>query len=257
MERKGTLVLGFAVMLCTTPAAFATDTPFPSMSPCAPEPSVATTQGSPSELIAALASAYSDMDLDRYAALFTNPAQHGIEFRFVLFEPNEKGEKEWGYDEEMRIHRRMFRPETIPSGDRPLPPELWVRSIDAQLEMVRGFEERWDLYRSEQNPAADLDRHRWRAVDGIYATRVTWHLASDRSLAIAGQARFVVVEDLLTDASDPNRFLIYRWRISVPATRKSLSMVRKRTMGAASRQRWARRRAEARRRCVDPTAIRR
>jgi hypothetical protein len=211
MERKGSLVLGFAAMLCTAPVALATLTQFPTPPPCLPEPIVAITPDSPGELIAALASAYSNMDLDRYAALFTNQAQHGIDFRFVLFEPNEKGEKEWGYDEEMRIHRRMFRPETIPSGDRPLPCELWVRSIDARLELVRGFEERWDLYRSEQNPTGELDRHRWRAVDALYATRVTWDLVSDRSLAIAGQARFVVVEDLLTAASDPNRFLIYRW----------------------------------------------
>ena len=211
MERKGTLILGFAAMLCTAPVAFATLTAFPAPPACRPEPSVATAPGSPGELIAALATAYSSMDLDRYAALFTNQAQHGIDFRFVLFEPNEKGEKEWGYDEEMRIHRRMFRPETIPSGDRPLPPELWARSIDAQLELVRDFEERWDLYRSEQHPTGELDRHRWRVMDAVYATRVTWYLASDRSLAIAGQARFVVVEDLLTPARDPNRFLIYRW----------------------------------------------
>jgi len=218
MERKGSLVLGFVAMLCTAPVAFATLTEFSTPPLCLPEPTVVMSPGSPGELIAALASTYSNMDLDRYATLFTNQAQHGVDFHFVLFEPNEKGEKEWGYDEEMRIHRRMFRPETIPSGDRPLPPELWVRSIDAQLELLRGFEERWDLYRSEQHPTGELDRHRWRAVDAIYATRVTWYLASDRSLAIAGQARLVVVEDLLTAASDPNRFLIYRWEDLGPGT---------------------------------------
>jgi hypothetical protein len=165
MERKGTLVFGFAAMLSTVGVTFATPATFPTPSSCLPPSAAVTTAGSPGECIAELASAYSNMDLDRYAALFTNPAQHGIGFRFVLFEPNEKGEKEWGYDEEMRIHRRMFRPETIPAGDRPLPPELWVRSIDAQLEQLRGFEERWDLYRSEQNPTGELDRHRWRAIE--------------------------------------------------------------------------------------------
>jgi hypothetical protein len=162
-------------------------------------------------LIAVLARAYSDMDYECYASLFANEASHGVEFRFVLFEPTPQGETEWGYAEEMRIHRRMFRPAALQPGDGTVPPHLWVKSIDCTLVPLRGFAERFDLYRSELDPTAPLDRHRWRAADAEYSTAVVWHLTSGAQFSIAGQARLVVIEDLSLPAGAPAKFLVYRW----------------------------------------------
>ena len=162
-------------------------------------------------LIATLERAYAELDYDCYAALFANEAQHGIDFRFVLFAPDEAGEREWGYAEEMRIHRRMFRPDALLPGDGEVPPQLRVRSIACRLAPLRAFSERFDLYRSEMDPTAPLDRHRWRAVDAEYSTSVMWHLEVGTELRIAGFARFVVIEDRTVPAGAPGKFLLYRW----------------------------------------------
>lgn len=162
-------------------------------------------------LIATLAQAYSELDYDCYASLFADEAQHGVDFRFVLFEPNAAGEREWGYAEEMRIHRRMFRPDALQPGDGQVPPHLRVRSIECRLAPMRCFAERFDLYRSEMDPTAPLDRHRWRAVDAEYTTSVVWHLEIGAELRIAGYARFVVIEDRTAPAGAPAKLLLYRW----------------------------------------------
>ena len=111
----------------------------------------------------------------------------------------------------MRIHRRMFRPDIRVPGEKPVPTDLWPVSIDVQLEPVSEWTERADLYRSEQQPSGVLDRKRWRATEAVYETAVTWQTRGRGLLAIAGQARFVVVEDLQHDADAPHRFLIYEW----------------------------------------------
>jgi hypothetical protein len=175
---------------------------------------------SASALIDSLQHVYASMNYERYCTLFTNRAVHGIDLRFFPYEEDCTAPKEWGYAEEMRIHRRMFRPETIGADEEPLPAELWVKSIHVRLELLRAFGERWDLYRSEQNPTGELDRHRWRAMDAVYATSVCWRLRQGGQLAIAGQARFVVVEDLSKSGDDPGRFLIHHWEDLGPGGEK-------------------------------------
>ncbi len=171
----------------------------------------------PAELIDVLARAYRSMDLDLYATLFPNARQHDVEFRFVLYGPTRDNETEWGYDEEMRIHRRMFRPEAVLPGERPVPRRLWVRAIDVALVPLGPWTERFDLYRSEHNPQAPLDRHRWRATSAEYATSVTWHLVAGTTMHIEGQARFVVIEDLRKEAGEPGKLLVYQWEDLGPA----------------------------------------
>ena len=165
---------------------------------------------SPTELIDACAHAYRTMDLDLYAQLFANVPEHGVGFRFVLYEP-EAGETEWGYDEEMRIHRRMFRPQSLGCGEEPLAAELWLRAIDIELTPLAAFAERFDLYRSEQEPLRPLDRKQWRASEAVYATDVTWHTQAGRTMRIVGQARFTVIEALQRGSGDADHFLIYIW----------------------------------------------
>ena len=166
---------------------------------------------SPQQLVDTMAAAYRNLDYDRYRALFASSKADGVEFQFVLYHPTAAGESEWGYDEEMRIHRRMFRPETITPDEKPVPRDLWVQSITCELKPLTAFSERWDLYRSEQNPDGQLDRKQWRATDALYSTFVEWHLQGGGTFQIEGQARFVVIEDLRRASGAPGRFLIYRW----------------------------------------------
>jgi hypothetical protein len=179
-----------------------------------PAPDAARSQ---SELIDVLAHAYRNMDLDLYATLFANARAHQVEFTFVLYRPSDDGTTAWGYDEEMRIHRRMFRPADTRPGETPVPRRLWVRSIDVTLTPLGSWSERFDLYRSEHNPAGPLDRHRWRASSTEYATSVTWHTIAGPTMHIEGQARFVVIDDLSKSAGEPGKLLVYRWEDLGPA----------------------------------------
>ena len=165
---------------------------------------------SPADLIAVLSQAYRTLDLALYSTLFAHAPEHGVGYRFILERPSETGETSWDYDEEMRIHRRMFNPASIGGDEKPLPKALWVRSIDVELVRLTPFAERFDLYRSEQNPTGELDRKLWRATDAVYATDVTWHTRGGQ-MRIVGQARFIVIEDLLALVEAENKFLIYRW----------------------------------------------
>lgn len=166
---------------------------------------------SPADLIVLFAHAYRSMDLELYGTLFAHEPGQGVGFRFVLNQPTEAGEAEWGYEEEMRIHRRMFRPESIGADERPLPRELWVHSIQVQLVPLTGFHERYDLYISEHNPMGELNRKQWRATDAVYATDVTWLTQGGRMMRIVGQARFIVIEELHLPAGATGKFRIYRW----------------------------------------------
>jgi len=160
-------------------------------------------------LISVLAEVYRTMDLDLYSTLFTRAAVHGVESRFIQYEPMLPGDSEWGTDEELRIHRRMFIPESIGPDEDPLPYSLWVKSIDVELVRLTPFTERFDLYRSEQDPQAPLDRKRWRADESVYATNVVWHTRGGPSMGIAGRARFVVIQDLVDCVDDG--FYVYVW----------------------------------------------
>jgi len=175
------------------------------------ETAVAPPPHSPKQLVETMAAAYRNLDYDLYRALFASSKADGVEFRFVLVRPTPAGETEWGYDEEMRIHRRMFRPETIADDEKPLPRELWVRSITCELKPLTAFSERWDLYRSEQNPNGQLDRKQWRATEALVSTFVEWQLQGGGNFHVEGQARFIVIEDLRKTSGAPGKFLIYRW----------------------------------------------
>jgi hypothetical protein len=166
---------------------------------------------SPADMVVLLAHAYRSMDLELYGALFAHEPGQGVGFRSVLNRPTEQGENDWGYDEEMRIHRRMFRPQTIGADEKPLPRELWVRSIEVQLQAITSFQERYDLYISEHNPMGELDRKQWRATDAVYATDVTWFTEGGATMHVVGQARFIVIEDRQASLGEPGKFRIYRW----------------------------------------------
>ena len=175
-----------------------------------PQPAPRSTD-SAENLIDMLGHAYRTMDFTLYRTLFANLKDHGVEFHFILDQPTAAGETQWGYEEEMRIHRRMFQPQVLAAGEEQVPAGLWPQSIACKLTRMQDFTERFDLYRSEQNPMGELDRHRWRATDAVYATSVLWSTQGGMAFRVEGAARFVVIEALTKAAGEPGKFLVYRW----------------------------------------------
>src|SRR3989442_7356089 len=82
---------------------------------------------SPESLVKNLELAYKNKDFDKFQTLLANlPDAH---YFFYLSPDTPAGEDHfWGYPEEARIHRRMFRPENPLPGDTPVPPPEWPQS---------------------------------------------------------------------------------------------------------------------------------
>jgi hypothetical protein len=88
--------------------------------------------------------------------------------------------------------------------------DLWLVSIDIQLEPQTEWTERLDLYLSDTNPSG-LNPTRWKVTDAQYHTYVLFTLQGTTSYQVNGRANFVVVEDLTKNVGDDRKFLIYRW----------------------------------------------
>jgi hypothetical protein len=161
------------------------------------------------ELIRIFAMAYRSRDFELYQTLFAHEDEHGVPYTFFLVGRTEDGDTQWGYDEEMRIHRRMFAPGTLPEGEA-LRRALWVKHIFLQLHQQRGFKERYDLYRSDAN-LEGLDRKRWRATDAEYSTHLRVTTQGAGTFSVLGTANFVVIEDLHKQLGEPDKFLIFHW----------------------------------------------
>lgn len=163
-------------------------------------------------LIKGLEAAYQRRDYEKFKLLFSNPTQPipaQPSYEFFLSEPTPT-ENSWGYPEEMRIHRRMFRPQDTLPGDNPVPTDLWLQSVDITLTKQAEFVEREDLYSSPSNPNG-LDAGRWRATEAVYATEVFFRLAGSTDYLVNGHANFVVIQDLTKTNDDQGKWLIYRW----------------------------------------------
>ena len=170
------------------------------------------------DVIAALERAYGTLNYNLYRSLLADNAPDNAEFRFFLSEPTGGGETQWAVTEELRIHQRMFVPERTPEGDVPVPPELWVQSIDIHLTQLEPFQERPDLYSQDGGADGKLDPGRWRATDARYATDVFWNTQGDVDYQVTGQAIFVVIQDRERRACASGRFLLYIWEdIGSPA----------------------------------------
>jgi hypothetical protein len=163
----------------------------------------ATTQ---TELITELKNAYQRRDYDCFANLFSNETD-GAEYFFFLNEPEGAN---WDLTEELRIHRRMFKPEDPLPGETPVPQDLWLVSIDIQLQPQTEWTDRPDLYVSEENPTG-LDPARWRATEAAHNAQVFFKMSGQTDYSVDGRANFVVIEDLTKAAGTDRKFLIYRW----------------------------------------------
>jgi hypothetical protein len=158
------------------------------------------------ELIAKLSSAYQSRNYDWFSNLFSRQAD-GAPYFFFLNDPPGAN---WDLTEELRIHRRMFKPEDPLPGETPVDRDLWLVSIDIQLEPQTEWTERLDLYLSDTNPSG-LNPTRWKVTDAQYHTYVLFTLQGTTSYQVNGRANFVVVEDLTKNVGDDRKFLIYRW----------------------------------------------
>ncbi len=164
--------------------------------------------------VAALARAYVTRDPDLLQSLLANEPTANATYLFLLSEPTDLGETQWGYEEEVRIHQRMFRPDTaVP----PLAAELWLQSVTITLAKQENFAERLDLYSANGGVDGKFDPARWSVVDARYTTYVFFDLAGT-DYKVEGEANFVVLEDLAKAAGASGKFLLYIWEdISVPA----------------------------------------
>jgi hypothetical protein len=164
---------------------------------------------SPTEVIEFFEAAYRELNPEAYTRLLANDPDHAADFVFLLagFVP---GQASWGYNEEARIHRRMFRHEAGP-GEPEVPPEYWLAAINISLTQVTDWAERTDLYRTDTN-ADGLPPEKWKAVDARYSTYAFFDTQTDNDFLIEGEAIFTVIEDLEKSGAEPGRFLLLQWQ---------------------------------------------
>ncbi|UCE02047.1 MAG: hypothetical protein JSW67_12405 [Candidatus Latescibacterota bacterium] len=164
---------------------------------------------SPEKVIDALSRSYQERSPELFQALLANDADRNARYLFILSEPTELGETQWGWEEEVRVHKRMFRPESPDPGDQPVPPQFWLESVTITLTAQANFTERTDLYTTN---GGDLDPTIWRARDARYNTNVFFGMAGETDFQVEGEANFVIIEDLTKAEDDFNgKFLLYIW----------------------------------------------
>jgi hypothetical protein len=161
---------------------------------------------SPHELLLVLAAAYQHRNYERFSDLFSTASDSAA----YLFSTDDSLGTTWDLTEELRIHRRMFRPEDPLPGETPVPQDLWLVSIDMQMVQESAWAERPDLYRSETNPAG-LDSLRWRASQARYQTHAFLKTQGATDFEVNPFADFVVLEDRARPVGENRKFLIYRW----------------------------------------------
>jgi len=160
----------------------------------------------PDDVVNGIARAYLTRDAELFASLLAP------DFMFVPCKPTSLGETQWGYDEEVRLHQRMFHPET---ADPPLPNELWLEALTITLTRQENFAERFDFYSADGGVDGKLDPLRWRVTDARYSTYVFFDL-SDTDYLVEGEANFVLLEDLAKPVGDAGKFRLLVWEEICP-----------------------------------------
>ncbi len=160
-------------------------------------------------VIEALARAYRTRDFELYRSLLAHEPSANADFVFFLGDPTELGETSWGYDEEVRIHDRMFRPENAAPS---LPTGLWLQGLGVDLVQAASFSENTDLYSANGGLDGKLDPERWRALQARYTTELFLDLTGTDYKAI-GEAVFIVIEDRTKPAGE-RKFWLLSWKDS-------------------------------------------
>jgi predicted transcriptional regulator len=179
---------------------------------------------SPEAVVRALSRSYEHMDPGLFNSILAHDVGSNARYLFYLSEPTDRGETQWGYDEEVRIQRRMFRPQVHVTGEPPVPLERWLSSITIHLTRLEEFAERSDLYSANHDMDGKLDPDLWKAVDARYGTDVFFDTQSDVDFQVTGEANFVVIEDKAKPAGRSGKFLLYiwedfGWQVKTPGSR--------------------------------------
>jgi hypothetical protein len=167
----------------------------------------------PEDVVRSLSFAYQFRNYNLFASLLANDPDRNAAYIFQLSEPTQSGENEWGYTEEVRIHRRMFKPEETPPGETPVPPELWLSGVTITLTQLGPFQERTDLYSANHGADGKPDPDIWKIEDSHYSTDVFFDTQGENSVdfQVTGEANFVVITDKTKQVGDPGKFLLYIW----------------------------------------------
>lgn len=155
----------------------------------------------PEDIISALQDAYQKKDYDKFKSILSN--EPGAEYSFILNQPDPiTGETSWGLTEELRIHQRMFHPESPAPGDTPVDANLWLESVSIHLTLAQSaFTQRTDL----GLPAV------FKAWEAVYTTDVLFDLAGPTDYLVNGKANFIVIDNTSKQVGDTGKFLLYRW----------------------------------------------
>ena len=185
-----------AALLCTTltiPIGLgACDSPYDDSYHETPPPPIPYPELlSPDAVITALTMAYRRRDLDKLSTLL-HP-----EFQFLYYPLAPGGPESWNAAEEIRIHRRMFRPADIQPPEAPLPVELWCNSIDIALSNASD----WEV-------AVDSTGE---FVAAVYNATVFFETQGNTDFRIDGPQAFVVKPDPSTRAGEARKYLLSRW----------------------------------------------
>jgi len=161
-------------------------------------------------LIAALSRAYLTREDQLFKSLLANDPDRNAEYLFLLSEQTTQGETQWGFEEEARIHQRMFHPESPLPGDTMVETQYWLEGLNITLSIQEPFTERTDLYSGNGGLDGKLDPAIWRVTDARYTTYVFFDMIGT-DYKVEGEANFVVLEDLGKDVGDAGKFLIFIW----------------------------------------------
>jgi hypothetical protein len=159
----------------------------------------------PVDIIRALSYSYQYRDLQLFTSLLAHDPDRNAEYIHASCDTS------WGYDEEIRRHRRLFHPEVTEPGDPPVPPELWTRSLSLNLTQLAPFQERSDLYSTNGGADGRLDPAIWKAMDARYGVDLSVDTAGDTDYQTNGEVNFVVIEDLTKRADARGKFLLLSW----------------------------------------------
>jgi hypothetical protein len=176
----------------------------------------------PADLIQQLAEAYRSRNIDQFTSILAHDIvanENGDlnDYLFITAPSSGVPDEQWGYTEEVRVHRRMFRPEDTPVGESPVPAELWLTSVTITLTQETAFTERTDLYYDATANPNGLDPELWKAEDAIYGTDVLFDLQGEIDYQVQGQALFVVVTDLTKEIGEDGKFLLLQWNDLAPS----------------------------------------
>ncbi len=157
------------------------------------------------ELIGQFEMAYRTRDFDKFRLLF-HP-----DYRFYLNQAQPDGTTSWGLTEELRIHRRMFRSQDSFPGEYPVPPDLWLVSIDITLNLRGPFQDARSYYFDPISNPDGFHREDFAVTQADYVASLFFQTQGETQYRVDGAVNFVVVNDLAKALGDEGKFLIYRW----------------------------------------------